>query len=303
MGTKHFAVAINPNASFGKNRQAGDVVIAALEARGHRTSKFQEASYIRLEEALKSALGNPAHGIDGIVMVGGDGMAHLGANIVAETDLPFTIFPSGTGNDFAEVLGAPLGKPEAALQWLLDALERPVRTVDALKMRHHDERIEWVAGSISGGFDARVNERGNLITWMKGKMRYNLAILYELGSLKPLHYRMRIDDGELQEFSGVLIAITNIGQFGGSMLITPGSVIDDGVAELLLVEPLGRLAFLRIFPKVYKGTHIHDPRVRILKVRSLELEHDTMIAYGDGERLGRFPAKFELVPGALKVFG
>ena len=300
MGTKHFVVGINPNAAFGKHQPAGDRVVQALQSAGHRVTAVQRQSYLRLEESLREELDKPE--VDGLIMVGGDGMVHLGANLVAETELPFTIFPSGTGNDFADVLGAPFRNPDASLRWLLQVIERSPKPVDAIRMRHHDGRIEWVASSVSGGFDARVNERANLIQWPKGKSRYTLAILLELAKLKPLEYQIRIDDGDEEIFRGMLISVSNIGQFGGGMLITPGSVIDDGVLELLLVAPLSRIAFLRIYPKVFKGTHVTDPRVRIVPIRSVELDTTDAVAYGDGERLGAYPARFEVAPGALQVY-
>ncbi|MCU1515104.1 MAG: hypothetical protein JWO10_2194, partial [Microbacteriaceae bacterium] len=58
----------------------------------------------------------------------------------------------------------------------------------------------------------------------------------------------------------------------------------------------------RIFPRVFKGTHLTDPRVTVYKVKRVTIEAEGVVAYGDGERVGPLPVEIEVVPGALRVF-
>jgi diacylglycerol kinase (ATP) len=71
---------------------------------------------------------------------------------------------------------------------------------------------------------------------------------------------------------------------------------------VLMVKPLSRFNFLRIFPRVFAGTHVTDPRVRIVRAKKVRIEADTdLVAYGDGERIAALPLDIEVVPGALRV--
>ena len=85
------------------------------------------------------------------------------------------------------------------------------------------------------------------------------------------------------------------------MKVTPTAVIDDGLLDILVVGPLTRIQFLRIFPKVFAGTHIQDQRVQIIKAKKIRIEAQGVYAYGDGERVGPLPVDIEVRPNALLV--
>jgi diacylglycerol kinase (ATP) len=86
------------------------------------------------------------------------------------------------------------------------------------------------------------------------------------------------------------------------MKVTPTAIVDDGLLDILVVGPLTRIQFLRIFPKVFAGTHIADPRVRIIKAKKIRIEAADVVAYTDGERFAPLPIDIEVRPGALLVF-
>ncbi len=289
-------VAINPTASFGKGKDVGPKVIAALEAAGHDVTALQEPSYAALIVSVRKAVATRP---DALVVVGGDGMVNLAANILVGTSVPLGIVPSGTGNDMARTLGIPYHRPDAAIALLLDALTRPARVIDAGVIRGagHDR---YFACSLSAGFDAIVNERANRMSWPKGPQRYNVAIALELLRLKPITYRLQLD-GESRTVEGMLVTIGNGISIGGGMNVTPQAELDDGLFDVLVVGRLSRLQFLRIFPSVYKGTHLSDPRVSVVRAKRVTIDADAVVAYADGERVGPLPLTVEVVPNALRV--
>lgn len=293
-------VAVNPNAAFGKNATVGDRVKNALEAAGHSVKLLRESSYRLLQDSVAAELAEDRP--DGLIVVGGDGMGHFGANMTAQTGIPFGIVPAGTGNDLARLFEIPLNDPAAACDWLLAALQREPQAIDALSISRGGERIAWAVSSLSGGFDAIVNERANLMSWPKGRSRYTISLLVELLKLKPLKYTVSVDGGPDREIQAVLIAVANNTQFGGGMKIVPTALIDDGELDLFIVKPLSRLAFLRIYPKVFKGAHVSDPRVEIQRAKRVTLAADGVTAYADGERISQLPLEVEVVPGALRFF-
>jgi diacylglycerol kinase (ATP) len=290
-------VAINPSASFGKSRAVGPAVAQTLRAAGHEVTALTEPDFEELQDAARAALrGKP----DALVVVGGDGMVSLGVNLLAGGRIPLGIVPSGTGNDMARGLGIPVGNTEDAIEMLLATLHQPPRVIDAGRVTEADGRTTWFACVLSAGFDAVVNERANLMRWPRGRSRYNLALLRELAVLKPIAYRLTLD-GVVSETWAVLVAVGNNVSLGGGMRVVPDAQLDDGLLDVLVVQPLSRTAFLRIFPRVFKGTHVSDRRVSIVRVRSIRIEADAVAAYADGERIGRLPVDIEVMPATLRV--
>jgi diacylglycerol kinase (ATP) len=290
-------VAINPSASFGKSRAVGPAVAQTLRAAGHEVTALTEPDFEELQDAARAALrGKP----DALVVVGGDGMVSLGVNLLAGGRIPLGIVPSGTGNDMARGLGIPVGNTEDAIEMLLATLHQPPRLIDAGRVTRGDGTTVWFACVLSAGFDAVVNERANLMRWPRGRSRYNLALLRELAVLKPIAYRLTLD-GVVSETWAVLVAVGNNVSLGGGMRVVPDAQLDDGLLDVLVVQPLSRTAFLRIFPRVFKGTHVSDPRVSIVRARSIRIEADAVIAYADGERIGRLPVDIEVMPATLRV--
>lgn len=298
----HIVVAINPSASFGKGRAVGPAVVAQLEAIGHEVTRLQAPDFQQLAAAGRAAI---AEKPDALVVVGGDGMVNLGTNLVAQTGVPLGIVPSGTGNDMARGLGIPVGDATAAVQTLLDALDRAPRDIDAGIIRHTDDatgaaKQTWYACTISAGLDAMANERANRMTYPKGPFRYIIALVIELAKLRPIHYRIVLDGVE-QHTPAALVSVGNNVSLGGGMKVTPNALVDDGVFDVLVVQPLGRVAFMRIFPKVFKGEHLSDSRVNITLAKRIVIDAENIVAFADGERLGRLPIDIEVVPDALRI--
>jgi len=294
-------VAINPSASFGKSRGVGPTVVARLRAAGHNVTSLQEPNFGRLIEVAALAV---AQQPDALVVVGGDGMVSLGVNLLATSTVPLGIIPSGTGNDMARGLGIPVGDTDAAIDALLESLARPSRAIDAGRIRHTDDtghdQLTWFACVLSAGFDAIVNERANNLRRPRGKSRYLVALAIELAKLRPITYRLVLDGVETVT-DATLIAVGNNQSIGGGMRVTPNAVVDDGLFDVLVVTPLSRIAFLRVFPKVFAGTHLGHPAVTIHRAKTVRIEADHIAAYADGERVSLLPVDIEIVPGALHV--
>ena len=289
-------VAVNPTSSAGRRRGVGDSVVASLRAAGHTVVPLQEESHADLVDAVTAELGR---GADVLVVVGGDGMVNLGVGLVAGTEVALGVVPTGTGNDTARALGLPHDDADAATRLLVSLLEKPPAVVDAGRVTRGTEAT-WFGCVVSAGFDAVVNERANRLRWPRGRRRYDLALALELLALRPLSYRLEID-GAASEVRGTLVSVLNGQSFGGGMRVAPGAVVDDGLLDVLVVDRLTRLQFVRLFAKIASGTHLADPRVHLHRARRVVIESDDVVAYADGERVGTLPVTVEVVPGALRV--
>ena len=224
-----------------------------------------------------------------IIVIGGDGMLHAAINNVQGN--PIGLIPAGTGNDFARALGLSLEDPIENIRRVLSA---DVEEVDLGKIGD-----EYFAAICSTGFDSVVNERANKLKWPTGKMKYNIAMLLELPRFKPRSYEIVID-GKKMQTQAMLIAIANGLSYGGGMKVCPAADIQDGLLDIMILAPVPKLEFIRIFPSVFKGLHVTHPAVSILQGRSIQIKADA-VAYADGERIGELPLDVSISHNKLKV--
>jgi diacylglycerol kinase (ATP) len=289
-------LVVNPVAGGNRGAQVGAEVISLLSQSEHSVNNLSGANLIEARAHAEKAIG--ANSIDALVFVGGDGMAHLGANLCAGKNIPMALIPAGTGNDAAAMLGMPLTDTAQSVRLVLDGLGSP-KKIDAIKISH-GAFLTWALGSASAGFDALAAARANAISWPKGPMRYYVAMLLELAKFKPIKYQSVVD-GNPRDFEAMLCVVSNTGIYGGGMLVVPGASVTDAKLDVLLVKKMSRVKFVTIFPRVYKGTHITDKDVEIFKASKISITASGMPIYSDGEYVGQAPFEAEVVPGALMM--
>jgi diacylglycerol kinase (ATP) len=288
-GGREIALLTNPTAGKGKGARYAAVALRRLREAGYDVRDLVGGS---ADEALDLARACVADGLETLVICGGDGMVHLGAQAVAGTATRLGIVPAGTGNDVARYLDLPRTDPGRAADVVIGSRER---TIDLARVGS-----TYFVTVLAAGFDAIVNERANQMTWPRGQMRYNLATLAELRTLKPIPYVLELD-GEVIRLEATLVAVGNGPSFGGGLRITEGAVLDDGLLDVVIIEPLGKLELLRTYPKLFKGTHIHHPQYQHHRVREVTVAAPGIVAYADGERIGPLPLTVGVAPGALRV--
>jgi diacylglycerol kinase (ATP) len=293
---EHIALLVNPTSGLGRGAKLGAAVSAQLRDAGLKVEDVSGPDAARARDNARAAVES---GVDALVVVGGDGMVHLGANVVAGTTVPLGIVAAGTGNDISRALALPAHDAAASA----DVVRRgSARTIDAV--RHVPDPGQpdagWFVGVLGAGFDAKVNERANGWRWPKGRMRYNLAIARELPVFKPLPYVLELD-GEQITAEAMLVAVGNGPSYGGGMQVTPDAELDDGLLDVMIVDKISIPEFLKVFPKVYSGAHKDHPAVTIRRAKRVRLETPGLVSYADGERYAALPMTCEVVPGALRV--
>ncbi|MEO3804656.1 YegS/Rv2252/BmrU family lipid kinase [Nonomuraea sp. B1E8] len=288
------ALLVNPAARGGRTLRLLEPVARRLRAGGAELSVIvgDDAG-----DALDRACTAVAERPDALVAFGGDGLVHLAVQAVAGTDVPLGIIPAGTGNDIAAALGVPCGDLLAAARTVL---RMRARRVDAARVVA-GPADELFAGVMCCGFDSRVNERANRLTWPPGMARYVVAMVDELRSFRPIPFRVTLDEDEVIEREAMLVAVANTRSYGAGMRVSPDASPDDGLLDVVTLGAVSKAEFLRVFPSVYRGTHVGHRAVSIRRVRSVRLEAADVVAYADGERVGPVPAHCEVRPGALRV--
>jgi len=282
-------ILFNPTSGGGKGKRYALEVERFLDERDISFKVISGEDYQdakdRFEESLKSNQGV----ISGVIVVGGDGMVHLAIQALAMTSIPMALIPAGTGNDFARALGLRIKEP---LKVLEHAFTNKPRAVDLGRVNNR-----YFADILSTGFDSVVNEKANALTLIKGRMKYNIAIALVLSTFRPKHYSFRVDAVDFTS-RAMLIAVSNGSSYGGGMKVTPDAQIDDGLFDIMILGPVSKIEFLKVFPKVFSGAHIKHPAVKILRGRTVEIDSDA-VAYADGERIGPLPITASVIPKAL----
>lgn len=310
-------IVVNPTSGHGRGAWVGDLIINAFKIIGASVE-------ILTGDSFDSALENcrrSSQNIDALVVVGGDGMAHLGIQVAAGTTLPLGIIPVGSGNDFSSTLGfrdlaipkTLRSQPNArarvsaliAATMLVAAIPTPT-DCDALHVCFDSGQKVWVGGAVSAGIDAAVNARANRYRWPHGRLRYVRALLQEVAAARMFGYRVTTDDGWRWEHRGAIAVAANIRQIGGGIPLSPLSDPHDGQLDVVLAGSLSRARLFGILPKLARGKHLSDPAVHHKLVTAVRFEASDRGApppsiYGDGEYLGELPATIRVVPGALKL--
>lgn len=288
-------LVINPTAGARSAGRVGSHIAAELRARDVSFVDLTGADAAQALQQIRSAVA--VGSIDCLVVVGGDGIVNLAVNGLAGSGVPLLIVPAGTGNDTARAFGVPSGDPAASLDLLGGGV---LQTCDAARVTGTDGSVMWFIGVLAGGFDAVVNERANSIGWARGSAKYTLSAMLELPVFTAIPYRITVD-GVVHDGGAMLVAIANNTSYGGGMRVVPSAVMDDGLLDVLILGPLSKLTFIRVFPKVFSGKHITHPSVRVIRGRRIELDAPGIVAYADGERIGPLPRVVEVVPGAMTV--
>ncbi len=241
-----------------------------------------------------------------VVAVGGDGTLNEvvnglfeGAQAIA-TSSTLGLLQIGTGGDTRRTLGFPI-EVAAAIRVLVEGRPRLIDTGRATL----GTRVYHFVKIAEAGIGADVSERVNRMPKYLGSSTYLLATLASLAGWRHKLLRVSVDSGIRREFVGQAVVVANCQYYGGGMRIAPRAAPDDGVFDVIVVGPIGKLEAILKARKLYSGSHFEDVGLR----RKIELLHGarvevsspaTLLVQLDGEVVGQLPATFEVVPQALR---
>ena len=285
----------NPMSGHGNAPHAAEQAVAQFQRRGVDVVEIVGRDAEHAQRLIGEAV---SQGTDALVIAGGDGVISLALQALAHSDIPLGIIPAGTGNDHAREYGLPTKDPEAAADVVCDGW---VDTVDLGHIRGPDGFDKWFGTVMAAGFDSLVSDRVNRMRWPHGRMRYNLAMVAELSKLRLLPFRLVLDGEREIGADLTLAAFGNTKSYGGGMLICPNADPVDGLLDITMVHSASRTKLVRLFPTVFKGTHIHLDEVKTDRAKTVRVESPGINAYADGEYACPLPVEVSAVSGALKI--
>lgn len=294
-------LVVNPAAGRGRAGRILPRVLGGLAEHHVAVDHVVEArDYAHARSACSDAVGSGQP----LLVLGGDGMAHLGLNACAGTGVPLGVIPAGTGNDFCRGVGLPARWTDAVRiiaaghTRRLDLMEV---TGDTLAPHPTRPGLEYVGSVVSTGFDELVNERTNRLPFTIGALSYAWSVLAELAAFRPLRYRIELD-GEVRALDAILVAVGNAGVVGGGIRLCPDADVTDGLLDVTIVHPVGRGTLVRLLPTLFTGGFRTHPAVELVRARVVRIDGDGLRAMADGEPLGEPPLTCRAASGALTLY-
>lgn len=292
-----WVVLVNPTAGGGRGARRGRQTVQALRARGDAVRVTIGSSAADAETRASRAV---AAGARALVVVGGDGAAHIGVNVAARAGVPLGIVAAGSGNDLARALGVDGLTGVHAVSAIAEAEAAGGRTVSLGQL----DNGRYFSCVLSTGFDAAVNARANRMRGPGGRARYPVAMLAELGAFRPVAVTVTVD-GVGHPHQAMLVAVGNGPSYGGGMQICPGAALTDDTFHVTVVDEMSVPQLLWLFPRVYRGTHVWHPKATVYVGRHVSIDvpdpHRRTPAFADGEAVGAGSISARVVPDALRV--
>lgn len=299
---------VNPASASGRTGRHFDRIARAVRA---SVGDFECAFTRARGDGVRLARQALASGGKLVVAVGGDGTASevidglTGETGPRDPEAHFGFIPRGTGGDLCRTLGIDPDVDSAART--LASRDVAVLDLGRLELVGPDgapatRHFANVAGfGVSGEVSALVN-RG--LKLPSGKLSYMLASARALMSWSDQPVRWRVDGGVWHEERITAISVCNGRYFGGGMKVAPDARMDDGLFDVVVWKAFGMGDFIAKRPMLYDGTHVRLENTRVLRARTVEaepLEGARVRIDSDGESPGRLPARFTILPGALRI--
>jgi diacylglycerol kinase (ATP) len=253
-----------------------------------------------IELAKEAAL----DGAELVVAVGGDGTLSEVVNglVSAGQRAELATIPLGTGMDFVRTYEIPTSFDDA----VRTALEGTVRTIDVGRVSYREwsgaEGERYVANVGSVGMSAAVAQRANgMSKALGGKATFFYALARVFFEWENTIVSVQLDD-EVREARMHDVIVANGQWHGGAMWLAPQAQPDDGLFDVVLIGDVTKRDFVTTAPKIYKGTYLSHPKVELLRSRTVTVAASEHLPIElDGEQVGTTPARFEIVPAALRV--
>jgi YegS/Rv2252/BmrU family lipid kinase len=291
---------VNPAAGGGKARRIAPQAEQALRGHGLQVRRADTRDIADARELAVDA----ARAGETVVVLSGDGA--IGAIADALRAVPgavLGVLPGGRGNDLARSLGISQ-EIGAACAMIAQGVARAMDVGEVFDAGSDGPGRAFV-GIASVGFDSDANRIANEAPSWLGNLVYAYGALRALAAWRPARFELALDppDGEQKTFVAYTVGACNSKSYGGGMRAAPGAMLDDGLLDVVVLENVSKLTFLtKILPRVFKGEHVREPRVHVLRARELTISADRAFTmYADGDPIGELPLRVRVLAGAIDV--
>lgn len=291
------AIIAKPARGTGKNAHYLPQVLSRLQTEGINCDVFETGHHGHALEIVRDL---SVEKYDGIIAAGGDGTNCQVLNGLLKfhgsgTLPPLGIIPAGRGNSFARDLD---------IHSLSDGIAAIAggRTTPVDVCRYVQGDDVWYFVNLMGfGFVTDVARTASRFPWT-GDLSYVIGVFHRTVGLAFHEMELEID-GTAYDGSNCFVEFCNSRYTGGSMLIAPDARIDDGLFDAVILSPLSRWNLLKTFPKIFDGTHVHRPEVRVVQGKHAVVRTTPVKGLlPDGELTGATPVTVDVLPRRVRYF-
>jgi YegS/Rv2252/BmrU family lipid kinase len=229
-----------------------------------------------------------------VIVGGGDGtMAHA-VDVLAHRDTALGLIPLGTGNSFAQTLGVPRGDVAAAIAIVAAGKIEQVDLGRVNGTHFANFATIGLSSEIAGATSTSVKG-------LFGPLAYAMAAVKPMLTHAPFRARIRWRGGELVLRTQDII-IAN-GRYFGSTPVTPDASITDRRLNLFVTDDSTRIGALRTYLAfgAHDQTKLRDAHTISASKFTIVTKRKQVISI-DGSLLEKTPARFRIVPAALRVY-
>ncbi len=287
----------NPHSGHGRGGKKYPEILEKLKKAGHTVIPHRTLYRFHASEIIQQL---NLYETDAILAVGGDGTEYEVLNGVMNNPgkkmPPIGIIPVGTGNSFARDLNM-----YSMDDGIKAVLQRKTKLVDVISFITNNQKFFFV-NNMGFGFVADVSKSAEPIKKI-GHAAYGITVVTE--TLKMNTHKLTLNiDGKIYKYDEALFCyFCNSISVAGTMLISPNSVMDDGVMEIVVLDKISRRGLLKTFPKIFKGTHIGIPEITIYQGKHIIAETEPeKFCNPEGEIFGVTPLELEILPKTASFF-
>jgi diacylglycerol kinase family enzyme len=138
---------------------------------------------------------------------------------------------------------------------------------------------------------------------VRGNLVYAYGALRALMGWRPATFELTLDGSRKHVVTGYSVGAANSKAYGGGMYAAPGAELDDGLLDIVTLAEMPKRRFLTsLMPKVFKGTHVDEPEVTVLRAAEVTIAANRPFQmYADGDPIAPLPVTVRALPGAVRV--
>lgn len=224
-------------------------------------------------------------------IVGGDGTLNWFINQYPEIQIPLSIFPAGTGNDFHWMLYNDIN------------IEAQVKKILEGKLLHVDAGLcneKIFLNGVGIGFDGKIVKDLLGKKKLTGKVSYMFSVLKNIAGYHEKFCTLQMP-GEIISQDCFMISIANGSRYGGGFRVAPKAVLTDGLLDINIVGKISPLKRIWYLPVIEKGRHVDLPFIKYRQMSNVTISStECLHAHMDGEYLKDYTFEIQVLP---KRFG
>lgn len=283
----------NPNSGDKKIIHKLDDVILKYQMNNYIIVPYRISKDSTIEEGLTDINEDYDH----ILIAGGDGTVDRIVNYIKKNniDLPIGILPTGTANDFANMLNIPLDI-DLSIENIINSKPKYID----LGMVNDDYFINIASTGMFTDVSQRVDSN---LKHSIGRISYIIKGIEDALHLRK--FNITIKSREL-EYDGdmYLILILN-GRTAGNISFAHNAMLDDGYLDVIIFKAMPIPKSIPVLLDIIKGAPIdkHD-EIIYFKTDELYLDcSDSIVTDIDGERGPDFPLNIKCIKNGIRILG